>query len=234
MFTSCMQCTCRRRSWAPAHRRPGAAARNPLLSDYARLRVDLTCERTRYWQRLEKLLEDAPIKISSVASTMTTLSTRDMLEALIAGQRDPRVLAVMLLDQIDAPTTQIDKLTTWIDESIAALPPAPAVAEPEGPSGPGHNCVTARPARAPRTSRACSAKPQPQRPRPTPPSARSTDGSSNAADNSKPWSRSPAPSASGTYPVEWTQGLAAPWPRGARSACGTDGQKSAMASGERR
>ena len=53
------------------------------LRDYTRLRVDLTHERTRYWQRLEKLLEDALIKVSSVASTLDTLSVRDMLEALI-------------------------------------------------------------------------------------------------------------------------------------------------------
>jgi hypothetical protein len=39
------------------------------------------------WQRLEKLLEDSLIKVSSVASTMTTLSIRDMLEALIDGER---------------------------------------------------------------------------------------------------------------------------------------------------
>src|SRR6516225_5852388 len=37
------------------------------LRDYTRLRADLTRDRTRYWQRLEKLLEDALIKISSVA-----------------------------------------------------------------------------------------------------------------------------------------------------------------------
>src|SRR5437667_7671033 len=43
------------------------------LRDYTRLRVDLTRERSRYWQRLEKLLEDALIKLSSVASTLDTL-----------------------------------------------------------------------------------------------------------------------------------------------------------------
>ena len=63
------------------------------LRDYTRLRVDLTRERSRYWQRLEKLLEDALIKLSSVASTLDTLSARDMIEALIAGERDPRRLA---------------------------------------------------------------------------------------------------------------------------------------------
>ena len=64
-----------------------------VLRDYTRLRVDLTAERTRYWQRLEKLLEDALIKITAVASRIDTLSVRDMVEALIAGQRNPRILA---------------------------------------------------------------------------------------------------------------------------------------------
>jgi transposase len=123
------------------------------LRDYTRLRIDLTRERARYWQRLEKLLEDALIKVSSVASTMDTLSVRDMLEALIAGERDPRRLANlargrmktkraalvealtgrfddhhaeltrMLLDQIDALSTQIAALTTRIDELLAAVAP---------------------------------------------------------------------------------------------------------------
>jgi transposase len=138
-----------------------------MLRDYTRLRVDLTHERTRYWQRLEKLLEDSLIKVSSVASTMTTLSVRDMLEALIAGERDPRVLAGLargrmrakntelvaalngrfddhhselariLLDQIDALTTQIDKLTTRIEDLITALPEA-SLPEPGDHPDSGH------------------------------------------------------------------------------------------------
>src|SRR6185295_17407052 len=43
-----------------------------VLRDYTRLRTDLTRERTRHYARLEKLLEDALIKVSAVASTMTT------------------------------------------------------------------------------------------------------------------------------------------------------------------
>ena len=39
------------------------------LRDYTRLRTDLTRDRARHWQRLEKLLEDALIKVSAVAST---------------------------------------------------------------------------------------------------------------------------------------------------------------------
>ena len=63
------------------------------LRDYARARTRLTQERTRCWQRLEKLLEGALIKLSSVASKLTTLSAQDMIKAMIAGQRDPQVLA---------------------------------------------------------------------------------------------------------------------------------------------
>ena len=44
-------------------------------------------------QSTGKVCEDAGIKIDSVASSQKTKSARDMIEALIAGQRDPRVLA---------------------------------------------------------------------------------------------------------------------------------------------
>jgi len=134
------------------------------LRDYTRLRVDLTRERTRHYQRLEKLLEDALIKVSSIASRMDLASVRDMVEALIAGERDPRrlaglargrlksrhselvealsgrfddhhgELARMLLDAIDALNGQIDTLTTRIDELLATLPDD----RPDGPvDGPG-------------------------------------------------------------------------------------------------
>jgi transposase len=137
-----------------------------VLRDYTRLRVDLTRERGRYWQRLEKLLEDALIKVSSVSSKMDTLSVRDMVEALIAGERDPRVLAGlargrlkskhaelvealtgrfddhhgelarMLLDSIDALTGQITTLTVRIEELIGDLPEA-AAPEPVDPGDAG-------------------------------------------------------------------------------------------------
>ena len=63
------------------------------LRDYTRLRTDLTHDRSRQVQRLEKLLEDALIKLSAVATDITGVSGRAMVEALIAGQRDPKVLA---------------------------------------------------------------------------------------------------------------------------------------------
>ena len=63
------------------------------LRDLTRARSMITRERGREIQRLEKLLEDAGIKLSSVASDITGVSGRLMLEALIEGQRDPTVLA---------------------------------------------------------------------------------------------------------------------------------------------
>ena len=63
------------------------------LRDYTRARARLVQERTRCWQRLEKLLEGALVKVSSVASKLTTVSAQDMIKAMIAGERDPQVLA---------------------------------------------------------------------------------------------------------------------------------------------
>jgi transposase len=63
------------------------------LRDLTRTRTAVTRERGREVQRLEKLLEDAGIKLSSVASDINGVSGRAMLEAMIAGQRDPKVLA---------------------------------------------------------------------------------------------------------------------------------------------
>jgi transposase len=63
------------------------------LRDLTRYRRSLIRDRTREKQRLEKLLEDAQIKLSVVASDMHGVSGRAILAALIAGQRDPVVLA---------------------------------------------------------------------------------------------------------------------------------------------
>jgi transposase len=65
------------------------------LRDLTRLRTTLTAERTREVQRLEKLLEDAGIKLSSVATDIMGVSGRAMLAALIAGVTDPVVMAEM-------------------------------------------------------------------------------------------------------------------------------------------
>jgi len=63
------------------------------IRELTRYRKKTIQARTRELQRLSKVLEDAGVKIDSVASSITTVSARDMIEALIAGERDPRALA---------------------------------------------------------------------------------------------------------------------------------------------
>src|SRR5918994_2434722 len=63
------------------------------LRDLTRYRAALTAERTREKQRMEKLLEDAGIKLSVFVSDVFGVSGRAMLSALVAGERDPEVLA---------------------------------------------------------------------------------------------------------------------------------------------
>jgi transposase len=60
-----------------------------------RYRVQLMADGTREMTRLELMLEDASIKLFSVAASLTSVSARAMLTALIAGERDPQVLAEM-------------------------------------------------------------------------------------------------------------------------------------------
>ena len=66
------------------------------LRVYTRHIWDLTADRTRYWQRLEKLLEDALCKLTAVVSRLAGHQTaRAVIEKMIAGERDPRVLAAL-------------------------------------------------------------------------------------------------------------------------------------------
>ena len=64
-----------------------------LLRDLTRYRADLIAVRGAEKNRVEKLLEDAQIKLSVVVSDIFGVSGREMLDALLAGQRDPKVLA---------------------------------------------------------------------------------------------------------------------------------------------
>jgi transposase len=92
------------------------------LRDYTRLRFDLTRDRSRQVQRLEKLLEDALIKISSVATEMMGVSGRAMIEALIAGERDPRVLAELAKGRLRLKhAALIEALTGRFDDHHAEL-----------------------------------------------------------------------------------------------------------------
>jgi len=75
-----------------------------------------------HYSRLEKLLEDALIKVSAVASKLDTLSVRDMLEALIAGERDPKVLAGLARGKMKAKHDRlVEALTGKFDDHHAEL-----------------------------------------------------------------------------------------------------------------
>ena len=64
-----------------------------IIRLHTRYRRDLTEERTREKQRAEKLLESAAIKISAVLTDLHGVTGRDIMDHLIAGERNPKVLA---------------------------------------------------------------------------------------------------------------------------------------------
>jgi len=119
------------------------------LRALTRYRRTLIRERAREKQRLEKILEDAQIKLSAVVSDLFGVSGRAMIEALIAGQRNPWALArlargtlrnktriledaltghfndhhgflcQMMLERIDGLTAQIGQLDARVEQAIA-------------------------------------------------------------------------------------------------------------------
>lgn len=63
------------------------------LRDLTRHRAQLVAEKTRTTNRIHKVLEDANIKLGSVASDILGVSGRDMIQGIIAGEEDPAKLA---------------------------------------------------------------------------------------------------------------------------------------------
>lgn len=70
------------------------------LRDLTRTRVGLVNMRSQTKNRVHKLLEDTNIKLSSVVSDLFGVSARRMLDALVAGERDPDVLAKMAVGSL--------------------------------------------------------------------------------------------------------------------------------------
>ena len=70
------------------------------LRDLTRYRKKLIEDHTREVQRVQKVLEDAGIKLDSVVSDVMGKAARRMIDALIAGERDPEVLADMALTRM--------------------------------------------------------------------------------------------------------------------------------------
>lgn len=137
-----------------ATRRWRSGCRNPIrtLRDHTCLRTELVEERSRNKQRLEKLLEDALIKLSSVATDLLGVSSREMIESLIACERDPEVLAGLargklrdkrtgLVEALNgrfddhACTDKVDRLGTRIEVLVADLgDPAPRPSRARAPT----------------------------------------------------------------------------------------------------
>ena len=119
------------------------------LRDLTRARSIAVRDRTRQVQRMEKFLESTGIKLSAVASELMGASSRAILDALVAGERDPQVLAQLAkgtlrnkipqlvdalqgrftdhhaflvgeyLTQIDTHTAMIDRLTVRIEDQMS-------------------------------------------------------------------------------------------------------------------
>ncbi|MHB1088857.1 MAG: IS110 family RNA-guided transposase [Acidimicrobiales bacterium] len=82
------------------------------LRDLTRARTAIVRERSREIQRLEKFLEDAGIKLSSVATDITGVSGRAMLDALVAGERDTNVLADMAKRRLRSKIPELSEALT--------------------------------------------------------------------------------------------------------------------------
>jgi transposase len=92
------------------------------LRDLTRYRVDLVAACTAEKNRVEKLLEDAQIKLSVVASDIFGVSGRNMMAALIAGERDPRVLAQLARSALRAKICRLEEaFVGYFDEHHAFL-----------------------------------------------------------------------------------------------------------------
>lgn len=79
------------------------------LTRYRKTQIE---ERTREVQRIDKVLQDAGLKLSSVASDLLTKSGRDMLDALVAGERDPERLATLARLQMRRKIPQLKQALT--------------------------------------------------------------------------------------------------------------------------
>jgi transposase len=82
------------------------------LRDLTRTRVGLVQTRTQAKNRVQKILEDSNIKLASVASDVLGTSGRRMLEALIAGERDPQQLASMALGRLRRKLPELQRALT--------------------------------------------------------------------------------------------------------------------------
>ncbi|MEO8957138.1 MAG: IS110 family transposase [Ktedonobacteraceae bacterium] len=79
------------------------------LRELTRYRTNLVEERARAVNRLQKTLEDTNLKLGDVATDIMGKSARAMLEALLAGQTDPAVLADLARRRLKAKRAQLEE-----------------------------------------------------------------------------------------------------------------------------
>lgn len=79
------------------------------LRDLTRTRKQLVAERTQHVQRIQKVLEDANVKLSSVVSDILGASGRAMVEAMVRGESDPGRLAELAHGRLRAPRAQLEE-----------------------------------------------------------------------------------------------------------------------------
>jgi transposase len=104
--------------------RPSFVPPRPIrqLRDLTRYRRAVIEERGREVQRLHKILEDAGIKLSSVASQVLSVSSRAMLDALVAGERDATTLAGLAKGRMRGKIPQLrEALAGRFDDHHAAV-----------------------------------------------------------------------------------------------------------------
>ncbi|KOU35168.1 transposase [Streptomyces sp. WM6378] len=104
--------------------RPSFVPPRPVrhLRDFTRTRTVFVRERSRHKLRADKVLQDAQIKLSSVATDPFGLSGRAMMEALIAGERNPRTLANLAQGRLTTKhDALVEALTGQFDDHHARL-----------------------------------------------------------------------------------------------------------------
>jgi transposase len=97
----------RRHGLLPGRFIPSAPQR--ALRDLTRFRTSLVNDRVRAVDRLQKALEGANLKLASVVSDVTGVSARAMLDAVLAGQTDPQILAALAEGQVRKRTEHLQQ-----------------------------------------------------------------------------------------------------------------------------
>lgn len=91
------------------------------LRDLTRQRTTVLRDRGREWQRLEKVLEDAQIKLSSVVSDLAGVSARAILQAMIEGETDPHRLARLARGRLKVKHDQlVESLSSLLCKAVGS------------------------------------------------------------------------------------------------------------------